>query len=295
LVLTQSVILVSILLLARAWRGNPFPYILPFYLGILIFRSYLVTLTLGQLGGIFVLILTLVHLRWQKSDWFWGGVFLSFLALKPSLGFPFIFLVSLWFLKNRVWRVFLGLAAGGIVMLVTGWLLDPQWVGKYLEIGSGKVAQTFGYHPTLWGLSGFLCGGQSACTYLLGGILAGILFLLLLWFLTQKGFAVNHEIVLNLSILLTLLITPYLWVYDQVLLVIPLAFVVGKMIQRASSYLAAASTPILVSAVSLLMLPVAVRLRNDVFNVMIPLLVLILFLSLVMKKDKIESKSVGEE
>ena len=288
LVLTQAAVLGSILMITRLWPDRRFSYLLPFLFGVVIFRSYLVTLTLGQLGGAFLLILAGVALLWNKSNWFWGGVLLSLTALKPQLGFPLIALASLWFLKKRIWQHFSGLTAGGVLMLVTGWLIDPQWIGKFIDIGSNKVSQTFGYHPTLWGLGGYVCDRQATCTYLVGGLLAILFSALFVWVIFQKKFIISPELLLSVSLTFTLLLTPYLWVYDQLLLVIPLAIMLGQLRQQASPYLFTTLISIMIGIVSLLLLPVAVSIRNDVWNVGIPLLVLGLFFLSVLKKVTIE-------
>jgi hypothetical protein len=295
LVLTQAAVLSSILMITRLWPDRRPSYLLPFLFGVFIFRSYLVTLTLGQLGGVFLLILAGVALLWNQSGWFWGGVLLSLTTLKPQLGFPLVALASLWFLKKRIWLHFSGMAAGGALMLVTGWLIDPQWIGKFIEIGSNKVSQTFGYHPTLWGLGGYLCDRQAACTYFVGGLLAILFSALFLWVIFQRKFVITPDLLLSASITFTLLITPYLWVYDQLLLIVPLAVLLGKMRQQGNPYLITAIVSILIGLVSLALLPVAVSIRNDVWNVVIPLLVLALFFFSILKTVTIEPSSNGEE
>lgn len=295
LVLAQLTIFGAILMLIRLWPERRIADLLPFLFGVFIFRSYLVTLTLGQLGGFLVLILAGVALQWNKSSWFWGGVLLSLTALKPPLGFPLIALSSLWFLKKRIWHHFAGLAAGGLLMLVSGWIFDPHWISKFIEIGSNKVSQTFGYHPTLWGLGGYLCGRQATCTYFVGGTLALIFSGLFVWLLLQKKFAISPALLLSASVTFTLLLTPYLWVYDQLLLIVPLAILIGQMRQQSRPYLLTALISILVGVVSLVLLPVAVSIRNDVWNVFIPLLVLAFFFMTVRKGDTIESNPDGVE
>ena len=291
LVLTQAAVLGSILMVTRLWPDRRVSYLLPFLFGVVIFRSYLVTLTLGQLGGVFLLVLAGVALLWNQSSWFWGGVLLSLTSLKPQLGFPLIALTSLSFLKKRTWQHFSGLAAGGAMMLVIGWLIDPQWIGKFIEIGSNKVSQTFGYHPTLWGLGGYLCNRQATCTYFVGGWLAILFSALFLLVIFQKKFVITPDLLLSASLTFTLLLTPYLWVYDQLLLIIPLAILLGRLRQKASPYLFTAIISILIGIVSLLLLPVAVSIRNDVWNVVIPLLVLALFFFILLKQDTIEPSS----
>ena len=287
LVLTQSAVIGTILLLSRLWKEQRAALLLPFIFSVFIFRSYLVTLTLGQLDWLLVLLLAGVALLWDKKQWLWGGILLSLMALKPSLGLPLILLASFWFLKDRIWEYFVGMGIGGILLLVVGWLFDPDWIGKFIEIGTNKVAQTFGYHPTLWGLAGYLCDRRAHCTYLAGGLVTILFAALFVWLILQKKFVLTPTLMLSASIIFTLLLTPYLWVYDQLLLIIPLVVLVGKKVRQNQPYLLTALLPILVSAVSLALLPVAVQIRNDVWNVLIPLLVLAIFFFTITKPDTI--------
>jgi len=291
LVLTQAAVVISIVLLSRIWPNRRMHYMLPFLFGVFIFRSYLVTLTLGQLGGIILLILTCSLLLWNQEKWFGGGMLFSLITLKPSLGVPLILLASLWFLRKHIWSYFFGMASGGGLMLIIGWILDPNWVGKFIEIGSAKVIQTFGYHPTLWGLAGYLCGRRVSCTYLVGGLVAAIFTILFLWLTFRILNKCSPQVMLSNSIIFSLLLTPYLWVYDQLFLIIPLAVVTRKLIMQGRPYLTTALIPILVGAASLMFLPLAVSIRNDVWNILIPLLILPLFLFVVLKSDTIEKQT----
>ena len=279
LVITQSAILGSILLLSRLWQKRSLDYLLPFIFGVLIFRSYIVTLTLGQLGGVILLLLTAVTLMWEEKKWFWGGLLFSLLALKPSLGFPLIGLASLWFLKKRIWPHFMGMAAGGALMLATGWLIDPDWISKFLAIGSTKVAETFGYHPTLWGMAGFLCGRNATCTYSAGGFVSVLILLLFFWLINQSRYSLTAGRVLSASIIFTLLLTPYLWVYDQILLIIPLANITQSRIENKLPYLTTALVPIFLGVLSLLLLPIATKIQADTWSVLVPFLLMSLYLS----------------
>lgn len=274
LILTQLAILGSIIALSRIRPKFSMSHLLPLIIGIFLFRSYLVTLSLGQLGGVLILILTIAILLWKRSNWIWGGIIFSLIAIKPPLGFPLIILTSIWFLKNKLWQYFYGIAIGGALMLSVGWFFDLHWISKFIEIGTNKVAGTFGYHPTIWGLAGFLCNHQSACTYLIGGIFTSIFFMLYLWFLLQRKYQMSIDILICTAITYSLLLTPYLWVYDQILLIIPLVIIIGKMINQGYPYLSIASLPTLISVVSLILLPVAIHLQNDVLNVFLPILML---------------------
>ncbi|MEJ2759266.1 MAG: glycosyltransferase family 87 protein, partial [Anaerolineales bacterium] len=223
LILTQASVFASAWILTNLWSKRNLAVVLIFVASIFILRSYLVTLVLGQLGGFFLLMLTITAVLWHRESWFFGGLVFSFLMLKPQLGLPIIGLVSIWFLTRRTWPFIYGVASGGILMLVIGWLIDPRWIQKFIQIGAGKVAATFGYHPTLWGVSGFLCSHESTCTLIFGGATSILILGGLLWLLFQRKYPLSAMQAISFSILAALLLTPYLWVYDQLLILIPLS------------------------------------------------------------------------
>lgn len=277
LVLTQIAVFGAVWLLTRRWQQPSTLPVLLFFLSIVVSRSYLVTLTLGQLSGIFLLLLAVALFLWRQEKWFWGGMLFSLLILKPQMGLPIVGLMSLWFLTRRQWIYFYGLAAGGALMLATGWLLDPTWIGKFLQIGTGKVATTFGFHPTLWGLNGYLCGHAADCTLLWGGATSALLLGAFLWLIFQRKLPMRVGQAFSLAILSGLLLTPYLWVYDQLLLLIPLAITVETMLENSPLFTPPALVPLVVSLVSLAMLRVAENMQNDVFSVLVPLVCLLFF------------------
>ncbi|MCB2178655.1 DUF2029 domain-containing protein [bacterium] len=274
--LTQILVFTAIWLILRTW---PQPRLLPavlFFISIVLSRSYLVTLNLGQLGGVFLLLLALPITLWRKESWFWGGLILSLMALKPQLGLPIIGLASIWFLRKRCWPYFYGLISGGALMLVIGWLLDPAWIGNFLQIGTGKVAATFGFHPTLWGLSGYLCHLDANCAVLWGGMVMLIFLASFIWIVLQRRVPLSAEQVLGFATLYGLLLTPYLWIYDQVLILLPLAVAVGLLLEKSRSWLFPAVLPLTVSLLSLLMLQVAEVINRDVYSVVVPLVCLVI-------------------
>jgi hypothetical protein len=276
LVLTQAAILTAVLMLADLWPlEKPARYLVPFLIGVFLFRPYLLTLNLGQLGGFFLLVLTGVLHLWRGERWLASGMLCSLLALKPSLGFPILALIALWLLAKKTWRFFSGLAIGGVSLLILGWFFDLNWIGRFLEIGTGKVSATFGYHPTMWGLAGFLCAHRQSCALTAGGVSFALFLGLFLWFVWRNYHRITHIEALALAIALALWVTPYLWAYDHLLLIIPLAAAVGALIRKNRSYAIAASLPVLLAVVSIFFLNVAVKLDNDAWSALVPLTALL--------------------
>lgn len=87
--LTQLMILASLLMLLNP--GNDLRtklFFIPLLAGTVLFRPTLLTLTQGQVSGLFLFALAWIAFLWQKGKWFWGGFLLGFLVLKPNLGLP---------------------------------------------------------------------------------------------------------------------------------------------------------------------------------------------------------------
>lgn len=287
LVLTQMAVLAAVLFLARSWRSDVrIRYLIPFLIGVIIFRPFLLTLNLGQLGAFFLLVLTFNLVLWRRQVFFKSGMLLSLLALKPSLGFPIIALVSLWFLLKRKWPHFLGLAAGGVSLLVLGWVFDLDWVSKFLSIGTGKVSATFGFHPTLWGISGYLCSHNQSCALASGGTLTVLFLGAFIWAVWKYRDRLSLENLTAVSISLALWLTPYLWAYDHLLLVLPLAVTVGNLIRKNQNYVLPAAVMAVLSIISMLFLNLAVAIDNDTWSALVPLVSLLFTVGSMLLPEK---------
>lgn len=199
-----------------------------------LFPPILLTLYLGQFSAFLFLFATLgIYFLAQKKD-FWGGFFLAFFALKPNIGAPLLFLISLWLWARKKTRAFVGIFSSGMLLLIVGLLKDPNWILRFLSIIRHKADNTFGYSPTLWGLSGLFCQFERSCTILFGAISVFIFAILNIWLLRKNK---DSKTPLEFGILLTisLLFAPYLWPYDQLLLLIPIIFALLTLLQRNTS------------------------------------------------------------
>ena len=245
-------------------------YIVPVAAGLLLFRPLWATLTEGQLGGLWVFVLALAACLWADERWVAGGVLIAFVALKPTLGVPLLGMVGLWLIASRRWRALLGIAVSGGLMALTGFVLDRGWVGKFLGAGQAKLAETFGHSPSLWGMAGALCQHNAGCTVWLGGLLAGGLALAVCaaLLLAPGRFAAPEAI--GLSIVVTLLITPYIWAYDQILLVLPIVLVTAHLMRTGAPYLAGALFFLAVDVGALVLLLLAVQTQADAWSGLVP-------------------------
>ena len=182
IVLSQFMILFAVmLLLIRAnWQGHK-QYLLPILAGVFLFRPVIVTLINGQLGALFLLILVILIILWENQHWLYGGLLLPVLVLKPSLGLFIGGLLGVWLIFQMKWKALVGVIVSSLGLCLVGWLYNPNWIQDFLRIRSGKLEQTFGYSPTIWGISGQLCSSKIRCTVTVGFLFVCLCLLAMIW------------------------------------------------------------------------------------------------------------------
>jgi hypothetical protein len=257
----------SALLCLSLWRPRPgLPYLLPILAGALLFRPALVTFINGQLSALFLMVLILAGWSWERDRTFLGGLFLPVLALRPNLGLPILALVGLWLVARRHWSAVCGMMVSGLVMLALSWLLAPGWINPWLQVGDGKLWNTFGFHPSLWGITGTLCNHELGCTLGWGTALALPLALASLMHLVRLDLNTSPMYVLAVLVPAGLLVTPYLWAYDQTLLLLPILVLASQLYSARAPYLIVAVFPLAVSVLALLLIPAAFINGNDAWS-----------------------------
>ncbi|HKZ53944.1 MAG TPA: glycosyltransferase 87 family protein [Anaerolineales bacterium] len=276
-VLSQMMTMLSLGLLLLLWDSTLAKrYAMPLIAGLIVFRPFLVTLRNGQLGAFLLLVLTITVVLWARAHWLVGGAAAALLALKPSLGMPLIVLLALWCLLRAKPRALLGLLLGGASLLVIGWIEEPLWVSQFVTIGETKLVLNFGFSPTVWGLAHSVCSGASKCALPLGGV-AALAALAMVGAVFWRGRRrLGPAFAASVAIPVVLLITPYLWAYDQILLILPLAVVVMGMAESGIGYLRAALIPLGISVLALGLLFLAGSFGSDVWSAVVPLAILAL-------------------
>ncbi|MBC8334596.1 MAG: DUF2029 domain-containing protein [Anaerolineales bacterium] len=221
--LSACLIIISISIILRFGKTHPqIIYLaIPFLLFSPLFPPTLITLFLGQLSAVLLLFASLAIYFWQQRKWFWGGFFIAFFTLKPSIGLPLLALTTLWLLNKKQFKAISGIISASLLLLIIGLIKDPLWISKYLAIGSNKISNTFGFSPTIWGISGLSCDFDTSCTIIFG--LIGILtFLAINIWLLFKWKDASLSLEYGQILIVSLLSAPYLWPYDQLLLLIPI-------------------------------------------------------------------------
>lgn len=273
--LTIFIIFGAVFSLSLTRQSLTSKYLLPFILiGVIFFRPAVLSVTTGHISGLLLAVLVGSLFLFERQKSFWGGVLLAFMALKPNLGMILIPLLLVWFIRRKDGHAVFGLASAGLFMLAAGFLFDPHWLSSYLQIGSGKLAQTFGFSPTVWGLAHLLCEQQLFCTLAAGGVTSIVLAGIVLWLLARLP-NITPLNAFSLCIALTLLITPYTWTYDQLLLLVPVTAVIFFWGERKHGFMPAALLFPILDLLAVLLLFFNTRLQVEILNGLIPLVILI--------------------
>jgi hypothetical protein len=256
-------------------------------IGVIFFRPTTLSLFSGHISGLLLFLLAGSLLFFEQNKTFWGGFLLAFLMLKPNLGAVLIPLMVVWLLRRKMMPAFWGLAAAGLLMLVAGLLYDPYWLTEYWQVGVGKLSQTFGFSPTIWGLAHLACDYRQSCTLAVGGACAVVLIGIFLWLFVRLPYMTPLD-AFSLSITLTLLITPYVWTYDQLLLLIPIAAITFFLGERQGGFLPAALLFLTVDFLAVFLLISNTVLQVEILNGFIPLIVLGLLIWVLLSKNKLQ-------
>ncbi len=272
---TQALLMMSVWLLLSAWKPTDFKtHWLPIVLGVFLFRPVVTMLLHGQLGAIWLLVLSLCIYAWRAEHWRLGGALMPLLALKPSFGLPLVGLLGLWLIMRRQWQALLASALSAASLLIVGWLQDPLWLQKLSTIGNQKLASTFGWAPTLWGIGDAVCQRSTTCAVAMSGGLSVVLVALALIWLRRRRDEADPEIVVGALTAAATLITPYLWTYDQVLLIIPIVTIIHLMRGRKMPYLVTATFFVLIAIFSWLLVIPAFTIGRDIWSVVVPMVCL---------------------
>ena len=241
-ILWQIVSLVSIALiifiLLNHWKESAQRRLLiPIFAFMFFFGPLYLTLFTGSIGAVAALVILGAILLFEKDKSLLAGIVLSLTILKPPQGLPILLLAGIWFLVRRDWKAILGVAIGGISLLLIGMIQDPLWAIKFLGASQAVMDRTQGVHSNVWAFAYLACGGASPCSTLLGGTLGLVLLGLGGFFLWKKQTQWSAWEAFNIIIPIAFVSTIYLWAYDQLTYIIPIVWIVGTLVERTKSYI----------------------------------------------------------
>jgi len=123
-----------------------------------------------------------------------------------------------------------------VILLVTGLIADPVWIVRYPRMlltyqseGNVSTCSECASLP-VWLSRWFFDGSLTTAAWIAIALLA--LLLISLYFV--RHFLKSHELLLSAALLITLLVSPYLYNYDFLLLLVPLAVIAreGSLLQK---------------------------------------------------------------
>ncbi len=287
-VLTQFMIFFAIILLMMANSNKVFNHlILPLFAGVILFRPTIVTLLNGQLSGMLLLIIAGIIYLWEKGKCVQGAILLAILVLKPNLGIPIIGLLCVYLILRKQVSSLVTLITSCILLAFVGLAQNPNWVTEFWNVGNTKLSQAFGISPTIWGISGYFCNFSRNCT--IGyGMFVSLLFIIgYLYLLVKKHNILSPSLAVGLAVTITLLLTPYTWAYDQLLLVAPVVTIVMLLAKDGYRYLPVSLLFIAIDIFAFLLLGIAAKIQLDIWNASTPLFIFCL-LVLYLSKNKLE-------
>lgn len=286
-------LLINVNLILNYFRSEKKYFIIPVLGGMILFRPLVSLFTNGQLSAVFFLIFIVTVLLWEKNQWFWGGVLLGFSLLKPNLGIILLGLSGMYLLKQHKYNAIIGIGTSGLLLALIGFLINPSWIDQYISILLAKHNVTFGYNPTIWGLTHFLTNFDAKSASLIGiGICA---ILLLVYFLIINKLNSNTpSIVFGLIILIMLTTTPYLWPYDQIYLIFPIILTMWMARKLGVPYIFVSVLFILISIVSYFLFWISIKMQMENINGLITIIVLFIYVFTIfsLQKNKMLSTTI---
>jgi hypothetical protein len=288
--LSIMMILVALALLLKTLTG-PGRFVLPLVAGIIFYRPTILTLFTGQVSSLLLLLVTITVTLWEKGKWEWGSLLLPILMLKPNLGAPMVVLLGLWLLFQKRYKAILAMLVMGLILLGIGFVQNPHWISAYWGIGNNKLAETFGGSPTVWGLGALISHNQITFTLVFGSLACLLVLFGFLRVLLHSRDTLRPVSVLALTICVTLLLTPYTWTYDQLLLIFPLTAAILAMDRVGVPFMLTAGVFLGIDLLAVILLVFDTFLQVEILNVLVPLAVFglcLLYLPRRISSDNLE-------
>jgi hypothetical protein len=278
-----AILLVCELILSRINNTSlPIPYKIPILLGVFLFRPVAETLRIGQLDWLILLFIALGLFFWEKQHWFVGGMVIALAAVKPQIGIPIFVFTSIWVLMRRKWSSLFGEMLMIFLLCSSGWLINHSWILQWLGSGGNKIESTICCTPTIWGLSSFFSKFDMWRGLIVGIIIATIFSAISICIISiipshQAFFAIG------LIIPASLLISPYLWTYSQIVLLISIFIIINIMKRRNFHYLLTAPFLLYIALFSGGIVFISMRVGVDVFTSLVPVVIFGLLLWFFLK------------
>ncbi len=213
-----SLLLGSCVLLSLSYLPPGRKPLIVYFLIAIFFPPALVAILMGQITFLVLFGLAASIFLLKREQFLWSGVALVLTSVKPHLALlvgPYLLLSMA---AKRKWSGWLGLGLAGLFCAVILFALRPGWLLDFQDLLKSPpvnwATPTFGGFLAIYGIDPW-------------PRYVGFGFLLLLPFLLKAGSPVSPEAATSVLTLITIPTTFFGWSYDQSLLLIPIAQLVG--------------------------------------------------------------------
>ena len=264
-------IVLAVIILARELRWQRAKSLAPLLsLGLLFFLPVLLTLLMGQISALVLVLVVSAAVLWDRGAWFAGGLLLGLAIVKPQ---PVAFLLpmlALWTIWHQRWRALGGLLLSFALSALATFALFPNFLSEWQGAMLSKVGGVSARMPTVWGITADLLGATllatlSAVTLILVVVAIGV------WLIARWRARVLE---LTSALLIgSVIVSPYLWNYDQVVLIAPLVVALARLDQRTRDARSVVAALLIFDALAFGLLIVASVRLADTFSIALPLLI----------------------
>jgi hypothetical protein len=228
--LNLAMLFLSVWLLTDGWSGRARLIAFPLSL---FFLPVLGALSVGQYDFPVLLGTALLIYSLRKENVALTTLGIVLLTFKPHVGALILLSVLGWLVVSRSnfgRRVIRATLIAAVFLFIVGFLADPAWIISYPKMllnyqNEGNVAGCSECASLPVWLSRWLFDGSLSNAIWLA--LALLILFCILFYSVRFSFK-SQELLLTAALLVTLLISPYLYNYDFLLLLVPFAVLIGR-------------------------------------------------------------------
>jgi hypothetical protein len=208
------------------------------------FTPVILVLAMGQISILALLGVTL-FLRYHEQRPILSGAALWLCVLKPHLLLIFLVVLALWILTTRRYQIAIGAVAAMALSTATALLIEPHAWSEYLHVAQFSQA-VMQFAPCFAGVIRHWIAPQARWLQYLPAAVSSVWAIIYYWRHRASWSWLRHG---NLLILVSLLVAPYGFVYDQCC-ALP-AILHGVYVTRSRKALAALALLILLADIQL--------------------------------------------
>ena len=228
--LNLVMLFLSVWLLTDGWPGRWRLIAFPLSL---FFLPVLGALSVGQYDFPVLLGTSLLMYSLRKENLALTVLGIILLTFKPHIGALILLAGLAWLIYNRSnfgRRLIRPLLVAAIVLFLSGFIADPAWILAYPRMllnyqSEGNVSNCSECASLPVSLSRWFFDGSLTNAIWIAIVLL-FAFGLMLYFL--RSFLKSHDSLLSIALLITLLVSPYLYNYDFLLLLVPFAVLMNN-------------------------------------------------------------------